>query len=113
MEKIQSALAKARAERSTKESRATPVTRPAAATTPVPSGDVAKAWQSLPTLDLDQKHLKRNRIIALEGGGEATDIDMMRTRVLQQMRDNGWRRRGKQLWPRIRFCGTRELYVLY
>ncbi len=92
MEKIQSALAKARAERGTKETGITPVARPAVATASVPLGDVAEAWKSLPALDLDKNNLKRNRIIALEGRGEATDIDMMRTRVLQQMRDNGWRR---------------------
>lgn len=28
----------------------------------------------------------------MAGGKDATDVDMMRTRVLQQMRDNGWRR---------------------
>ncbi len=96
MEKIQRALAKARAERDEQGSLAAPVKKQAPAAIPVPApappADVAEAWQALPALSLNPQHLKRNRIIALEGGKEATDIDMMRTRVLQQMRDNGWRR---------------------
>lgn len=90
MEKIQSALAKARAERGT---QGTPA---AAAEKRVPkhvdNADVTAAWAALPSLNLNADHLQGNRIVAMGGGKEATDIDMMRTRVLQQMRDNGWRR---------------------
>lgn len=106
MEKIQSALAKARAERDSKTSE----TGPSAAPRPTPpavssrhksgaqgrgTADDArldKVWNALPVLDLQPKLLKKNRIVALQGGQDATDIDMLRTRVLQQMRDNGWRR---------------------
>jgi Mrp family chromosome partitioning ATPase len=35
--------------------------------------------------------LRRNRIIGLESTPESTTIDVMRTKVLQQMRTNGWR----------------------
>jgi Mrp family chromosome partitioning ATPase len=92
MEKIQSALAKARAERGTQQPVA-PTARPEALMSqPNRSADVSDAWRALPSLELDPKHLKRNRILAWEGGKDAINIDMMRTRVLQQMRDNGWRR---------------------
>lgn len=92
MEKIQSALAKARAERGTQET-VEPVKKPQA---PTPdrrdTASISDAWQALPALNLDPEFLKRNRILALEGGKASINIDMMRTRVLQQMRDNGWRR---------------------
>ncbi|OED46744.1 hypothetical protein AB838_18790 [Rhodobacteraceae bacterium (ex Bugula neritina AB1)] len=108
MEKIQSALAKARAERDAKTAGAAapagtpqaapapvqetaPAPQPKASPAPVP-GSIAETWKALPLLKLQPKLMKRNRIVALQGGHEATGIDMMRTRVLQQMRDNGWRR---------------------
>tara|TARA_R110000787_G_scaffold76726_1_gene169050 strand:- start:3106 stop:3975 length:870 start_codon:yes stop_codon:yes gene_type:complete len=105
MEKIQSALAKARAERDAKNPKGEAlapeaVQKAASGSAPtqtksrakLTSPDVAEAWKALPLLTLQPKLMKRNRIVALQGGQEAAGIDMMRTRVLQQMRDNGWRR---------------------
>ena len=109
MEKIQSALAKARAERDAKKSEAeAPAPEVAQKVTPEPTpepepvkvenetkpalSDVAEAWKSLPLLTIQPKLMRQARIVALQGGQEAAGIDMMRTRVLQQMRDNGWRR---------------------
>ena len=104
MEKIQSALAKARAERDAKSADGTSASAqaetavkvraepaPKAAST-APSTSVVEAWKALPLLKIQPKLMKRNRIVALQGGHEGAGIDMMRTRVLQQMRDNGWRR---------------------
>jgi|TARA_R110002020_G_scaffold47754_5_gene136226 protein-tyrosine kinase len=100
MEKIQSALAKARAERNAKgpvpakPAPDAPVVRTPAATpqrTEALSGST-EAWQALPKLAFKPKLMKKHRIVALDGGREAAGIDMMRTRVLQQMRANGWRR---------------------
>ena len=109
MEKIQSALAKARAERDAKTPKGegsvrqavqkpapSPKSKPALANTKsrekTASPKVTEAWKALPLLTIKPKLMKRNRIVALQGGQEAAGIDMMRTRVLQQMRDNGWRR---------------------
>lgn len=93
MEKIQSALAKARAERSNAAPGAGKASQPAAPQqAAVPADSVREAWEVLPELTLTPRTIKRNRIVALSGGRDATGIDMMRTRVLQQMRDNGWRR---------------------
>lgn len=125
MEKIQSALAKARAERDAaapaqpavkpapqpaasekpaeKPLEKTEAEQPVAPAEPTPdliSGaapakgtpEVNAAWKNLPLMTVTPKNIKRNRIVALQGGREAASIDMMRTRVLQQMRDNGWRR---------------------
>ena len=119
MEKIQSALAKARAEREAQtegqtvegtvaetpkpapaeamaepRSEGTPVQgAPQQRPTPRPvSASVEATWKALPLINIKPKLMKRNRIVALQGGHEGVGVDMMRTRVLQQMRDNGWRR---------------------
>ena len=119
MEKIQSALAKARAEREAqiegqtvegtvaeapKPAPAEVVARPRPEDAPVQeapqqqptprpvSASVEATWKALPLINIKPKLMKRNRIVALQGGHEAVGVDMMRTRVLQQMRDNGWRR---------------------
>ncbi|QCO58109.1 CpsD/CapB family tyrosine-protein kinase (plasmid) [Pseudorhodobacter turbinis] len=93
MEKIQSALAKARAERETTARGATPAPMPSEV--PVSNCDadsVDAAWKALPEMSISADLMTRNRIVAFEGGRDAMVIDMLRTRTLQQMRDNGWRR---------------------
>jgi Mrp family chromosome partitioning ATPase len=120
MEKIQSALAKARAEREEAQtaggvlekpvkkqaqaavgtiSEAQPETEADPASKPVPApvssqtaASIDATWKALPLLNVQPKLMTRNRIVALQGGQEAAGIDIIRTRVLQQMRDNGWRR---------------------
>lgn len=123
MEKIQSAIAKARA---TREGRVPDAAAPpdmgfpqdaadppamaaphvaVAGTAPAapagggapaerhPSPSAAEAqWLALPTLKVDQALMRRNRIVAFEGGTDAATFDVMRTRLLQQMRANNWRR---------------------
>lgn len=122
MEKIQSAIAKARA---TREGRlpeppaaadvpagpgmAAPITAVgipdvqdervmglSGARTQAPGAaadaDTVGLWKSLPMLRTDQALMRRNRIVAFEGGHEAATFDVMRTRLLQQMRANKWRR---------------------
>lgn len=105
MEKIQSALAKARKQRDGEDAggeqpkpqggpklREGLVSVRADSRTSQVSPEVVEAWQEFMPLDLKQGVVEANRIIALQGGREGTRIDMMRTRVLQQMRDNKWRR---------------------
>lgn len=86
MEKLQAALEKAREKRAT-----------------TPSGPVAKAgrrapdaatdaWNQIPRLDFEQRRLIRKRLVALRGGGEATPYDVLRTKVIQLMEANNWRR---------------------
>jgi protein-tyrosine kinase len=57
-----------------------------------PATDIAQNWLSLPAFRPDTRHLARHRIVAYESGGEAVGFDMLRTRLLQQMRTNNWRR---------------------
>ncbi len=54
--------------------------------------DIAAAWAALPDFDPDPRLLTRNRVVSFAGGPEAIPFDVMRTRLLQQMRANGWRR---------------------
>jgi Mrp family chromosome partitioning ATPase len=99
MERLQAALEKARAQR---EGRDEPAARanvrsPAPA---APAPDRAKpsaattsgAWDDIPMGQWDRAHLARNRVVAFGGGVEANAVDMLRTRVVQLMRQNGWKR---------------------
>jgi Mrp family chromosome partitioning ATPase len=123
MEKIQSAIAKARATRegrvsaetgippvaemaegagapttSAPESTSAPGGTPAGGAPPtvpglaLPDSSTDAVWKALPVLKPDPGLLQRNRIVAFEGGREAATFDVMRTRLLQQMRANNWRR---------------------
>lgn len=120
MEKIQAALAKARA---TRQGEAPPpaAVRPAAAAVPgslppaaeaaplaapvaapVPAGApalpardeeaITAAWAALPGLAVQARRLERAHIVTFAGGADAVSFDALRTRLLQQMRTNNWRR---------------------
>ncbi|SHF99093.1 Chromosome partitioning ATPase, Mrp family, contains Fe-S cluster [Loktanella atrilutea] len=93
MEKIRSAIAKARSERDA-ISAGQPAPRSVASRDNAPTvPDVISAhWAKLPQSTFNANLMRRNRIVAHQRGSEGTTIDMMRTRVLQQMRDNNWRR---------------------
>jgi Mrp family chromosome partitioning ATPase len=53
---------------------------------------VTARWQALAEVRPDPRRLERAHIVAAAGGREATAFDVMRTRMLQQMRANNWRR---------------------
>jgi protein-tyrosine kinase len=84
MERIQSALAKARAARDRKLQGA----NPGMGKTATESGP----WPSLAELSFDQAHLDRNRIVAMHPGPAAASFDVMRTNLLRSLRTNGWTR---------------------
>ena len=117
MERIQVALEKARARRAAQAGPAGGANGPkiahsdAAAVKPPPAppeptrsaqpvsvapaispADVVANWQVLTEVCLPPNLMMRNRIVAFAGGREAGTIDMMRTRILQEMRKKGWRR---------------------
>ncbi|MCR8726767.1 CpsD/CapB family tyrosine-protein kinase [Frigidibacter sp. ROC022] len=97
MERIQAAIEKARARR---DGETPPSTHSVPDSAPATfrhrsseaRNEVVGAWQDIPVFTPNAKHLVRNRILTFSGGAEATPFDMMRTRVLQQMQANGWRR---------------------
>ncbi|TBN38663.1 tyrosine-protein kinase family protein [Paracoccus subflavus] len=49
-------------------------------------------WQALPPVELDQATLIRSRILSQSASLESTPFDVLRTKILYQMRQNGWRR---------------------
>lgn len=90
MEKLQAALDKAR------KTRATPAhpTRPPAKSRVAPDqSDVQDAlWQGLGTFTVDPRHLETHRVVTHAASEAATPFDILRTKVLLQMRQNGWKR---------------------
>jgi protein-tyrosine kinase len=59
-----------------------------AETTTAPLG----IWEALQPLSLDHALLTRNRVVTMAAGQAATSFDILRTKVLLQMRENGWTR---------------------
>ncbi len=87
MERIQSAIDKARESRGT-----TRGTRQDQVSSIGRSAAITENWQALPEAALNPRLLQRNRILTHEGGPDAGPYDMLRTKILQQMRANNWRR---------------------
>ena len=88
MEKIQSAIAKARASRDAPRGLSDASGTLARITPPA----VQEAWDRLMPLTLNPRDLQRNRVFSLTACAEAMPFDMLRTRMLRQMRANNWRR---------------------
>lgn len=87
MERIQEALAKARAQR--QQGSATRTDHAPSAETDQP---VNEAWDALAPLKLNHALLKRNRVVAAESGRDAAPYDLLRTKIIHQAQINGWRR---------------------
>ena len=126
MERIQFAIAKARAARADEQTKGGPdlddrvapvadsspliLTRALNPVTPAPASEaaealaptkpagppsaetIAEAWLELPDFAPKPRLMHRGRIVAFQGGREGLSFDVMRTRLLQQMRANKWRR---------------------
>lgn len=90
MEKIQSAISKARAARQSQTGGAARV-GPGARHMPGRS-HVEEAWESLPMMEPDVKRLIAQRVVTVEKAREAAYFDKLRTRMLHHMQTNGWRR---------------------
>jgi Mrp family chromosome partitioning ATPase len=86
MERLQAALEKARASRGTPRHAAEPAPRRRRG---APSPET---WEALPRIELSEPKLVRNRIVTSSGGGNATHFDLLRTKMLQQMRTHRWKR---------------------
>mgnify|MGYP005840877955 CR=1 FL=1 len=90
MERLQAAIEKARAQRESGVRRGkTLFPGPAAAKRPEKSDE---AWAALAEIQLRPRVLRRNRVVAYEGGLDSAPHDMLRTRMLHQARTNRWRR---------------------
>ena len=87
MEKLQAAIEKARAEREKRQpqQRRAPVQNSAALPASGP-------WDDIPMVEWNARHLVKNRVVTSDSGAESTSFDMLRTKVLQQMNEHGWRK---------------------
>ena len=94
MERIQEALAKARAERqkSGAEHQQGSATRTEHAPAPAPDLSVEEAWSALAPFKLNRAHLRKYRVVAAEGGRDAAPYDLLRTKIIHQAQANGWKR---------------------
>ncbi len=92
MEKIQAAIEKARAARTDLRGGVELSAVHAATTLPAAAPETEAAWAALPDFTPDPARMAACRIVAFHGGREAAAFDVMRTKVLQQMRANNWRR---------------------
>jgi len=101
MERLQTAIEKARAQRD-QAAPATPAApqpqQPAAAparqgvANPAPPAQSQEAWEALEEMRVSRKHMMRNRITAFEPGINCAPFDLLRTRLLQRAKQNGWQR---------------------
>jgi protein-tyrosine kinase len=83
MERIQSALAKARAARDRKIKASTPGAQAQVETGP---------WPELGEMTLNPKVMERNRVVAMHPNQNAASFDLMRTNLIRALRSNGWSR---------------------
>lgn len=92
MERLQAAIEKAREQRAKAVGIQRQPERGAVPTRSTFSDDEKSAWIDLELIKLNRARLKRARVVSLDGGSEAAPFDMLRTRVLQQAAQKGWRR---------------------
>lgn len=98
MERLQAALEKARAQRGTDSTAPTPArtatlpnaSRATPQETPPPHTD--NAWQALEEIQINRTQLQRNRVTTVDTGADSAPFDLLRTRMLQQAKQHGWKR---------------------
>lgn len=88
MERLEYALAKARQARHKRLRGGRATTAPVAA----PAGDPKADWSGLSEIKIPLRHAALNRLGATMGGTYAAPYDMLRVRVLRQMKQAGLRR---------------------
>ena len=92
MERIQSAIAKARAARHALSEVAPQAQTPGVLAAPATGVDLTAAWMELAEAPLDARKLAAGRIVAHRPGPEAASFDLMRTNLMRHLRGNGWTR---------------------
>lgn len=91
MERLQAALEKARAQRDQQapESTSHPATQ---ATTQAVAATDHAAWAALDEIQINRNQMQRNRITTVDTGVDSAPFDLLRTRMLQQANQHGWKR---------------------
>jgi Mrp family chromosome partitioning ATPase len=93
MERLQAALETARKQRSELAGTPPPPRVPQGGPAAVRSDATAdQLWASLQPFDPDALALRRHRVVTREASRAATPFDILRTKILLQMRQNGWTR---------------------
>lgn len=96
MDRLQAAIARARTAREAVLAGQVPAPRaprPDADPTPGPTPSDAKSrWAALPVFEPNSGHLARHRIVTRDSGAKSAPFDVLRTRALQQMTAQGWKR---------------------
>lgn len=87
MERIQSAIAKARAARKDQPAGVQP-----SAGSPAPETMVSTEWARLVDAALDPTQFEANRIVTHRAGPDAAAFDMMRTNLMRHLRERNWTR---------------------
>lgn len=92
MDRLQQAIQKAREERNSRQSQPVTLT-PNEAPRHVPNESRDEnLWLSPPEINIEPRLISRKRLMSYSGGPDATPYDMLRTKMLQQILTNGWRR---------------------
>lgn len=93
MEKLQAAIESARRKREEiGSSPAAMATAPADPPADEIGAGIGALWRALPEVALDRAALLRSRVLSQSASEDSTPFDVLRTKVLYQMRQNGWRR---------------------
>lgn len=96
MERLQNAIEQARQKRAAEGKAALPPLDTSKFTAPTPPAEADPApkstWGTLTPLTLDPRVLTRNRVVTMTAGHAATSFDILRTKLLLQMRENNWTR---------------------
>ncbi|MBE0414348.1 MAG: CpsD/CapB family tyrosine-protein kinase [Yoonia sp.] len=90
MEKLQAALDKARKTRSTPDHPPRLITSSGGGTGQPRPQDAL--WQALETFTVNPRDLETHRVVTHAASEAATPFDILRTKVLLQMRQQGWKR---------------------
>lgn len=91
MEKLQAAIEKAKSRRTVQQAAEPPVVEEKSKATANKEA-VESAWDALETFTPKNKILRKNRIFVSENNAETAHYDMLRTRILQRIRREGWKR---------------------
>ncbi len=89
MDRLQQAIQKAREER---ENRQLPPQQLPEEIQVEPEESGVGVWADVPEIQIKPRLISRNRLVSYGGGQAAGSYDMLRTKMLQQIQSNGWRR---------------------
>lgn len=90
MDRLQQAIQKAREERESRQYQPLPQHEDHSDAPQEYDGE--DIWLTVPEIRIDPHLVTRNRLMSYRGGPDATPYDMLRTKMLQQIQSNGWRR---------------------